>query len=412
MGLGIELSARRQDGSEFPVEISLSHVSTRAGRLAVAFISDITERKRAEAALRESEETVRALLESASQGIVGVNSQGEIVFVNAMTEQLFGYNREELLGQKVEILVPLRPSGRHAGYREAYFREPRRRPMGIGLDLSARRKDGTEFPVEISLSSVQTQSGLLAVSFITDITERKRAEEALLAQSQELARSNADLQQFAFATSHDLQEPLRMISSYAQLLQLKYADKLDTDANEYIGYIVEGVTRLEDLIQGMLAFSRVSNADTAANSLISLDAVAGWARQNLEAALQESGAVIEVAPLGSVLGNQLQLMQVFQNLIGNAIKHGRSGMPPRIRVYSEHGPGEIVVTVEDNGPGIEPRYHDHIFGVFKRLSRHTPGTGIGLAICKRIIEKHHGRLWVESDGAAGAKFRFSLPCKG
>jgi light-regulated signal transduction histidine kinase (bacteriophytochrome) len=283
--------------------------------------------------------------------------------------------------------------------------------MGIGLDLSARRKDGTEFPVEISLSSVKTQAGLLAVSFITDITERKRAEEAPMAQSQELMRSNADLQQFAFATSHDLQEPLRMISSYAQLLQLKYSDALGADANEYIGYIVEGVTRLEALIQGMLAFSRIANAETPPSGLVSLDVIVGWALENLEAAIQESGAVIQTNPLGSVPGNQLQLMQVFQNLIGNAIKHRLPGTPPKIRVYSGTDSGMTVVTVEDNGPGIEPEYHEQIYGVFKRLGRDTPGTGIGLAICKRIVEKHHGRIWVESEPGRGAQFRVSLPAR-
>jgi PAS domain S-box-containing protein len=411
MGLGIDLAGRRKDGTEFPVEISLSHVSTRSGALAVAFVSDITERKRAEAALRESEETVRALLESASQGVVGVNTDGDIVIVNAMAQQLFGYTREELIGKPVEMLVPSRVRREHAGYRTAYFREPRRRPMGIGLDLTARRKDGSEFPVEISLSSVQTLRGLLAVSFITDITERKRAEEALLGQAQELARSNADLQQFAFATSHDLQEPLRMISSYAQLLDLKYKDRINEDARECLGYIVEGTRRLEALIQDMLAFSRVANVESVPRTLISLDSVVAWALQNLDMAIQESGAKIKLEPLGSVPGNQVQLVQLVQNIIGNAIKHRLPDTQVEIRVSGEHLDGNVRLTIEDNGPGVEPRYHDHIFGVFKRLSRNTPGTGIGLAICKRIVEKHHGRIWLESELGQGAKFRIELPAE-
>jgi PAS domain S-box-containing protein len=409
MGLGIDLAGRRKDGTEFPVEISLSHVATKNGMLAVAFVSDITERKRAEAALRESEETVRALLESASQAIIGVDRSGKIVIVNAMAQQLFGYAREELIGSNVEILVPEHASQRHVAFREAYFREPRRRPMGIGLDLKARRKDGSEFPVEISLSSVETQRGVLAVSFITDITERKRAEEALLAQAQELARSNADLQQFAFATSHDLQEPLRMISTYAQMLSLKYRDKIDNDANEFIGYMVEGTRRLEALIQDMLAFSRVANVESVPRALVSLDSVIGWALQNLDMAIQESQAIVTVEPLGSVPGNQVQLVQLIQNLISNAIKHRRPGAIPKIRIFGEHAEGKIVITIQDNGPGIQPEYHDYIFGVFKRLHRDTPGTGIGLAICKRIAEKHHGRIWVESKDDDGARFRIALP---
>jgi PAS domain S-box-containing protein len=411
MGLGIDLAGRRKDGTEFPVEISLSHVKTRNGVLAVAFVSNITERKLAEAALRESEETVRALLESASQAIVGVDTNGRIVIVNAMALQLFGYTRDELIGAGVEVLVPVRVGHRHVSYRDAYFHEPRRRPMGIGLDLTARHKSGAEFPVEISLSSVETRRGVLAVSFITDITERKRAEEALLAQAQELARSNADLQQFAYATSHDLQEPLRMISSYAQMISLKYWDKIDEDANEFIGYMVEGTRRLEALIQDMLAFSRVANVESVPRTPVSLDSIVAWALQNLEMAIQESKCRIEVEELGSVPGNQVQLVQLIQNLIGNAIKHRRPGVIPKIRIYSERRNGNITVTIEDNGPGIEPEYHDHIFGVFKRLHRDTPGTGIGLAICRRIVEKHHGRIWVESEPGQGAKFKIVLPAE-
>jgi light-regulated signal transduction histidine kinase (bacteriophytochrome) len=249
------------------------------------------------------------------------------------------------------------------------------------------------------------------VSFITDITERKRAEEALLAQAQELARSNADLQQFAFATSHDLQEPLRMIMGYAQLIDLKYRDKLDEQANQYIDYMVEGTRRLEALIQDMLAFSRVANVESVPRTLVSLDSVVAWARQNLEIAIQESAARITVEPLGSIPGNQVQLVQLMQNLIGNAIKHRRPDVTPLIRVYGERRDGKVILTVEDNGPGIEPQYHELIFGVFKRLSRESHGTGIGLAICKRIVEKHHGRIWVESDHSQGTRFRMALPAE-
>ena len=160
----------------------------------------------------------------------------------------------------------------------------------------------------------------------------------------------------------------------------------------------------------MLAFSRVSNVENVPVR-VSLDAVLAWARQNLEAAIQESGAVIDAAPLGTVIGNQLQLVQLFQNLIGNAITHRQPGVAPSIRVAAERRDGTVVIAVEDNGPGIESRYFEHIFGVFKRLSRATPGTGIGLALCKRIVEKHHGRIWVESEPGHGATFMVALPAE-
>jgi signal transduction histidine kinase len=200
-----------------------------------------------------------------------------------------------------------------------------------------------------------------------------------------------------------------MISSYAQLIELKYRDRIDEDTNEYLGYMVEGTRRLEALIQDMLAFSRVANVESVPRTQVSLDAIVGWALQNLEVAIEESAAKITVNPLGSVPGNQVQLVQVVQNLIGNAVKHRRRGVVPSISIYGERRDGKIVLTIEDNGPGIEPQYHEHIFGVFKRLSRDTPGTGIGLAICKRIVEKHHGRIWVNSDVGQGARFRVELP---
>jgi light-regulated signal transduction histidine kinase (bacteriophytochrome) len=199
------------------------------------------------------------------------------------------------------------------------------------------------------------------------------------------------------------------MSSYAQMLEMKYSDNLDTNANHYIGYIVEGSRRLEALIQGMLTFSRVANVDNVPVTRVSLDTVVAWARQNLEAAIQESEATIDAAPLGTIMGNQLQLVQLFQNLIGNAISHRQPGIPPKIHIQAERRAGSVVITVQDNGPGIEARYFEHIFGVFKRLNRETPGTGIGLALCKRIVEKHHGRIWVESEPGQGARFIVSLP---
>lgn len=374
-----------------------------------AFEEHAQNLRRAQEALQSSEETVRAFFENASQAILTVDTSGSIRQVNAMTTELFGYSREELVGFPLEMLLPESSRDRHRGHRAAYFAEPRPRPMGLGIDLAARRKDGTEFPVEISLSHVRTKAGVVAVAFISDITERKRAAEALLAQSQELARSNADLQQFAFATSHDLQEPLRMISSYAELLKLKYQHKIDEDADEYIDYIVEGSRRLEALIQDMLSFSRVANIESVPRSRVSLDSVVAWAQQNLDVAIQESGAIIEVGALGSISGNQIQFVQVFQNLISNAIKHCRRGVIPRIKIQAERRNDSVVVTVEDNGPGIKPQYHEHIFGVFKRLNRDTSGTGIGLAICKRIVESHHGRIWVESVPEHGSRFVMTLP---
>ena len=200
-----------------------------------------------------------------------------------------------------------------------------------------------------------------------------------------------------------------MIASYAQLLQLKYGDRLDEDANQYIGYMVEGTRRLEALIQDMLTFSRIANVENVPRTEVSLDAVVEWALENLQIAIQNSGAVVEVGSLGTVTGNQVQLLQLFQNLIGNAIKYRKPDEAPKIRIQADRRNGAVTVAVEDNGIGIEPEYHDRIFGIFKRLSRDTQGTGIGLAICKKIVEKHGGRIWLQSALGVGSTFSVVLP---
>ncbi len=409
MGVGLDLLARRKDGMTFPVEISLSHVATKDGVLAVAFVSDITERQRALEASRESEETIRALLESAAQGILGVDAQGNIRIANAMACDLFGYSRDELLRLRVEDLLPEQFRGAHVQHRERYFAEPRTRPMGSGLALSARRKDGTTFPVEISLSSIRTRRGLLAVSFITDITERKRAEDALVAQAQELARSNADLQQFAHITSHDLQEPLRMIASYVQLLSRRYAGKLDAAADQYIAYTIEGAKRMQALVDDLLTFSRVANVDSVPREGVALRKVIEWAMSNLAMRIDEACATVTFHELPAIRGNQVQLVQLFQNLIANSIRYAKPDTPPVVEISASKQGREWIICVADNGIGIPKEHHERVFGLFKRLHRHTEGTGLGLAICKRIVEKHSGRIWIESTPGNGTTVIIALP---
>lgn len=406
MGNGVDLAGRRKDGSEFPVEISLSHIRTNNGSLAVAFISDITERKRAEERA-QSEAIIRAVLESAAQGIVGVNSEGLITIVNAMAETLFGYSREELVGQPIKMLIPEGTRASHIKYRNIYMMEPRIRPMVRGLDLTGRRKDGSEFPVEISLSYVETRTGVLAVSLITDTTERKLAEEALGKQTQELARSNADLQQFAYVASHDLQEPLRMITSFAQLLAAQHKGRLGADSDDIIGYIVDGTRRMHALIRDLLLYSQVTNVETRF-APVNLGTAVGWSLQNLELSIKEAEAIVRVGDnLPTVEADPLQLVQLFQNLIGNALKY-RSEKRVEVVIGVEQRNGEAVIFVRDNGSGIDSRFHDHIFGIFKRLHHDLDGTGIGLAICKKIVEKSGGRIWVESAAGEGSTFFFTL----
>jgi len=228
--------------------------------------------------------------------------------------------------------------------------------------------------------------------------------------TRELSRMNEELRQFAYVASHDLQEPLRTVASYAQLLARRYRGRLDKDADDFIGYMVGGVTRMHTLLNDMLAYSRVTESKDRPLVPANLNAVLQSALMNLDLSIRENHAEVEIGPLPTVAGDEIQLTQVFQNLIGNAIKYKSSEHPPKIEITALEGQQDWTICVADNGIGIDPQYAERIFGIFKRLhGRELPGTGMGLAICKRIIERHNGRIWVESEPGKGSRFCFTLP---
>lgn len=242
-----------------------------------------------------------------------------------------------------------------------------------------------------------------------EVVERKRVEEQIQQKSLELERSNKELEQFAYIASHDLQEPLRMVSSYLQLLQQRLAGKLDADATDFMGYVTEGADRMRALIRDLLEYSRVGRK---AKQVAAVDTatVLGNVLTNLEPTIKETEARITHGPLPTITADETELTQLFQNLIGNALKfHGRH--PPKVRIEAAHNNAEWVFSVRDNGIGIDPQYADRVFVVFQRLHNRDkyPGTGIGLAICKKIVERHGGRIWVESQADEGATFYFSIP---
>lgn len=280
---------------------------------------------------------------------------------------------------------------------------------GEGASFSSEfrivRHGGAVRSVEAQYELVRNERGepVEMVGTIQDITERKEYEE-------ELRRSNAELQQFAYIASHDLQEPLRMISSYMQLLERRYKDQLDESAKEFIEYAVDGANRMQRLINDLLKYSRVGTRGGEFEPT-DLSAVFEAALANLRIAIQESGAEVMAEPLPSVLGDQTQLLQLFQNLIGNAMKFRRERVTPRVRVGAERRDGEWLLSVSDNGIGIEPADAERIFLIFQRLHgrEQYEGTGIGLAVCKRIVERHGGSIWVESEPGEGSVFYFTLP---
>jgi len=351
-----------------------------------------------------------ALLESVPDAVVIVNGSGRIERVNRLMERLFGYQRVEILGEFVEVLVPERFRERHVLQRQAFTRQPRTRPMGVGLELFGRRRDGSEFPVEISLSPMEWTEQLLIISTIRDITERKQVEQQLKAVAADLARSNAELEQFAYVASHDLQEPLRMVASYTQLLARRYRGKLDQDADEFIAFAVDGAQRMQELINDLLTYSR---AGTRPLQLTAVDVgeVVDRLVVDLAVSIAESHAQVTRDHLPIVLADPTQLRQVFQNLIANGLKFRRQGVAPEVHVSAVSDGEAWSFAVRDNGIGIDPQYMERIFVLFQRLHTRAdyPGTGIGLAICKKIVEHHGGKIWVESEAGRGTTFRFTLP---
>jgi PAS domain S-box-containing protein len=519
----------RKDGSHFWASVVVSPLRDKSGVLSgfAKVLRDITGRREVLEALRSSEAKFRGILESAPDAMVISDLRGSILLVNAETERLFGYTREELVGQNVEALVPERLRGKHPGHCH-----------GRGI-----RKDNTEFPIEIGLSLIDTPEGALISNAIRDVTARQQAQEALRAseeklrlaveaaemgswfwdierqkiscsekfitlyglsadtkltieeilqlihpddrerivqsvnstlelgvpydveyrtvwpdssvhwiaakgcayrnpegrairmqgivldidvrkaaqaalmerealerRSAELKRSNDELQQFAYIAAHDLQEPLRMVASYTQLLSKRYKGRLDSDADEFIAFAVDGAHRMQRLVEDLLAYCRVGTAGNEFRD-ISSDAALELALSNLQGAIQDSGATITHDPLPRIVADSAQLVQLFQNVVGNAIKY-RSAAPPLVHVSAENKNGrEWVFSMRDNGLGIGRQYFEKIFVMFQRLHGRNEfsGTGIGLALCKKIAERHGGRMWVESEPESGSTFYLALP---
>jgi len=407
----LEYRLVRKDGGEFDGEYTLAPMRGASGDIEgfVAIVRDITEQKRAEEALRASEEKLRSIFECTADAISVSDLEARIVDVNEATVRTSGCSsKEDVIGRNGLEFIAEKDHQKLIEAMMKIFKQG-----GIGkIECTMYRKDGEGYDGEMNLAALRDSAGkpVGAIGVTRDISERKSMEKKVQQLVEELKRSNTELEQFAYVASHDLQEPLRMISSYVQLLSRRYKGKLDKDADEFIEYAVDGSSRMMGMIQALLTYSRVGTKGKPPEPT-NCEVILGQVLKNLQAALAESGAEVTHEPLPVIMADGVQMGQLFQNLISNGIKFQAEGVKPKVHISVEDNGNDWIFSFGDNGIGIDPQYQDRIFVIFQRLhgKQEYKGTGIGLAVCKRIVERHGGRIWVESELGKGATFKFTIP---
>jgi PAS domain S-box-containing protein len=393
MGAGRELFGRRADGTEFPIEIGLSMLETSDGAMVVETIVDISVRKRLERMFQK-------MVEAAPCGMVMIEPRGRIVLVNPQMEAMFGYARSELIGAPLEILLPERFRATHGSHRRAFAGAPSIRQMGVGRDLTARRKDGSEFPVEIGLNPVPGEEGGLVLAAVSDITRRKSME-------LELQQANANLEEFTYAASHDLKSPLRGISDLVEWIEEDLGTSASPDVVRNLGRVGERIRRLERIIDDLLKYARAGAATAEAVAVDPRALLADILELQPAPPGFRIGVHIDAAPF---VTSKTPLETALRNLITNAVKH-HDLAAGNVEIRVEEVDRYCVFTVTDDGPGIPVAAQERVFRVFQTLApAGRRGSGIGLALSKRLVESHGGRISLTStDGVRGSSFRIWWP---
>jgi PAS domain S-box-containing protein len=415
-----ELVLMRCDGTKFPAEVTSTLFKDMEGReRSNMVIHDITEGKFTKSQREDSlhaskwaEENMRRLatiMRDSNDAIMIQDFEGRINAWNRGATLMYGYGEEEALQMNIEHLTP---PNREAERKE-FTRRLRAGEAITSLETQRVTRDNRILDIWLTVTKLVDDTGeaIGIASTERDITERKQAEQRLQKTLEDLERSNEELEQFAYVASHDLEEPLRMVSSFIQLIQRRYKDKLDKDAEDFINYAVDGANRMQRLINDLLDYSRVTTRGKKLER-VDVGSIVGQVFANLQQRIEESHSIITQDDLPVIEADESQIIRLFQNLIENALKF-RSDTPPRVHISAYKEGGFHVFTVSDNGIGIDSQYADRIFRIFQRLntSQDYPGTGIGLAICKRIVERHGGKIWFESEAGNGSRFFFTIPIK-
>lgn len=359
--------------------------------------------------LGPSEADLRGFFDAAPDALVLIDRRGRILFINSQTERLFGYPREELVGQSMEVLVPDRFRAVHPGHRAAFFSDPKVRGMGTGLDLWGLCKDGSERPIEISLSPIETESGLVVLSAIRDVTDRHRAQKALTIAKERAEAASRELEAFSYSVAHDLRAPLRSIDGFSLALLEDYADRLDETGRDYLERVRGGAQRMAQLIDSLLLLARLTQSKLE-KSEVNLSALVRASLRRLEESAPGRQVEIRIAENLRDRGDARLLSVLFDNLLGNAWKFTSRTENARIEFGREELDGRSHYFIRDNGAGFDMSYANKLFGVFQRLhsTNQFEGIGIGLATVQRIVHRHGGSIHARGEVGRGAVFYFTL----
>ncbi len=369
--------------------------------------------------LKGVEEYLRQILESAPDAMIVVNKNGEMVLVNSQAEHLFGYDRQDMLKQPIEMLMPQSFRDTHLVHRQGFMNNSRRRNMGIGLDLWGLHKDRSSIPIEIALSPFEGDQGSMVIAAVRDMREHKRHEEAIRQLNKDLQEhaaqlefANKELEAFSYSVSHDLRSPLRAIDGFARILSEEHSKELTEEGGRLLGVVRDNVKKMGCLIDGLLEFSRMGRHELRFSN-IDMTSLVQSAFEELRQSTSDLKVDFKLESLPSAYGDSVLLRQVWVNLISNAMKYSMKKSDPSIHIYSREEAGEIVYVIKDNGVGFDMQYVSKLFKVFQRLHEQSDfeGTGVGLAIVQRIINRHGGNIWVQSQSNEGTTFYFTLPIK-